>query len=57
MHIDLNNLSTWELRAMVNIGGFVGQMAARVLAEREASQALIASINRRLAEEDSGSDR
>ena len=56
MHIDLNNLSTWELRAMVNIGGFVGKMAARVLAEREASQELIASINRRLAEEDPGSD-
>ena len=57
MHIDLNNLSTWELRAMAQISGFVGKMAAQVLAEREAAQELIASINRRVAEENSGSDR
>lgn len=55
MHIDLNRLSTWELRAMAQIDGFVGKMAARVLAEREAAQELIASINRRVAEENSGS--
>lgn len=57
MNINLNNLSTWELRAMAQISGFVGKMAAQVLAEREAAQELIASINRRVAEENSGSDR
>jgi hypothetical protein len=54
MNIDLNNLSTWELQAMAQISGFVGKMAAQVLADREAAQELIASINRRVAEENSG---
>ena len=57
MNIDLNRLSTWELQAMAQIGGFVGKMAAQVLADREAAQELIASINRRVAEENSGNDR
>jgi hypothetical protein len=57
MNIDLNNLSTWELQAMAQISGFVGKMAAQVLAEREAAQELIASINRRVAEELSGNSR
>jgi len=57
MNIDLNNLSTWELQAMAQISGFVGRMAAQVLAEREAAQELIASINRRVAEELSGNSR
>jgi hypothetical protein len=57
MTVDLHNLSTQELRVLALIGGFVGRMATQVLADRSAAEERLATINRQVAEENSGNAR
>lgn len=49
MNTNIRNASSWELRALASSQSPLAQVAARILAEREAAEAQLSAICRQVA--------
>jgi hypothetical protein len=57
MNTNIRNASSWELRALASSQSPLAQVAARILAEREAAEAQLSAICRQVAAENSCNPR